>query len=214
MDDNDACVTGCVAAVCGDGFVNVGVEECDDGGMMALDGCSPNCMLEARLAFATSTLHDGNLGGLMGADTICNMRAQEAGLPGTYMAWLSTNEGSPATRFVQSMVPYFTVTGIKIADNWTDLVDATLDASLQIDQWGAPSPIGTNVCVVNNVQNNRTAFTGTGSNGLPNGGSCTNFTSNVGPVTVGVTTSATFRWTNCAQLSCANTSAIYCFQQQ
>src|SRR4051794_9680603 len=31
--------------------------------------------------FVTSSLHMGNLGGLMGADAICQTRAQEAGLP-------------------------------------------------------------------------------------------------------------------------------------
>jgi hypothetical protein len=40
--------------------------------------------------FVTSTSHvAGDLGGLVGADAICNQRAAEAGLPGTYVAWLS-----------------------------------------------------------------------------------------------------------------------------
>jgi len=168
--------------------------------------------LEVRIAFATSTLHTGNLGGLMGADAICNMRAQAAGLPGTYMAWISTAQGSPATRFVQSTVPYFMVNQVKIADNWADLTDGTLDAALQVTELGGASPAGTNNCFVN-VNNFRTAFTGTGQNGVLSGGTCSDFTSNAGTATVGVTNSASFRWTNCQQLSCANTSGIYCFQQ-
>jgi len=39
--------------------------------------------------FTTSTFHQGNLGGLAGADAICNARAAEASLPGIYMAWLA-----------------------------------------------------------------------------------------------------------------------------
>ena len=38
QDDNDACLVGCVAASCGDGFVMAGVEECDDGNAAHMDG--------------------------------------------------------------------------------------------------------------------------------------------------------------------------------
>lgn len=40
-------------------------------------------------AFLSSTKHTGDLGGLTGADTLCNDLATAAGLPGTYVAWLS-----------------------------------------------------------------------------------------------------------------------------
>jgi len=200
--------------VCGDG-VRAGSEECDDANQINLDGCSTMCKWEARIAFATSSLHTGNLGGLIGADVICNMRAQAAGLPGTYMAWLTTNQGSPNSRFVKSTVPYVLRNGTLVANNWTDLTDGTLAAPISITETGGASPVGTNVCVVNAVNNNRTAFTGTGSNGLAVGTNCSNFTSAAANSTaaVGVTTSASFRWTNCANLACNNTSAIYCFQQ-
>ena len=77
--------------MCGNGMVE-GDEECDDGNANDLDGCSSTCVLEARLVFITSTLHDGNLGGVAGADQICNELASDAGLPGTYMAWLSSSQ--------------------------------------------------------------------------------------------------------------------------
>jgi hypothetical protein len=165
------------------------------------------------VAFVTSTLHTGNLGGVMGADAICNMRAQAGGLPGTYKAWLSTNQGTPASRFVQSLVPYVMVNATVVANNWADLTDGTLDLPISVTETGGASPIGTNNCIVNGVNNTRTAFTGTFSNGLLGNSTCSNFTSNAGTANVGVSTSATARWSNCAQLSCANTSAIYCFQQ-
>jgi hypothetical protein len=44
-----------------------------------------------NILFVTSTTHDGNLGGLVGADNICMTRAQAGGLSGTYRAWLSTS---------------------------------------------------------------------------------------------------------------------------
>ena len=54
--------------------------------------------------------------------------SQAANLPGTYMAWLSTPQANPASRFVHSTVPYRQTSGVQIADNWTDLVDGTVAA--------------------------------------------------------------------------------------
>ncbi|MCA9638983.1 MAG: DUF4215 domain-containing protein, partial [Myxococcales bacterium] len=126
MSNNDACLNTCVAATCGDGFVNNGVEECDDGNQNNNDGCNSMCKLEARRVFVTSTLYQGNLGGLAGADAKCQARAQAAGLPGTFLAWLSDNTNNPNTRFTKSMGPYVLVNGTKIANNYTDLTDGTL----------------------------------------------------------------------------------------
>ena len=41
--NTDACVEGCLLATCGDGFVQEGVEECDDGNEDEADGCSTQC---------------------------------------------------------------------------------------------------------------------------------------------------------------------------
>jgi hypothetical protein len=59
-----------------------------DGGLDASP--APDAFVEPNLVFVTSSNHTGALGGLGGADFICNERAAEAGLPGTYVAWLST----------------------------------------------------------------------------------------------------------------------------
>ncbi|MEM6995077.1 MAG: DUF1554 domain-containing protein [Myxococcota bacterium] len=61
-----------------------------DAGGTTTGGTAPN------IAFVTSTRHNGNLGGLSGADDVCNQRAQAAGLPGTYVAYLS--DGSTDAR--------------------------------------------------------------------------------------------------------------------
>ncbi|MEQ1737143.1 MAG: DUF4215 domain-containing protein, partial [Rhodoglobus sp.] len=49
-DDEDACLTSCQEARCGDGVVQVGVEECDDGNATGGDGCSPTCEVENAVA--------------------------------------------------------------------------------------------------------------------------------------------------------------------
>ena len=95
-----------------------------------------------KTVFVTSTTHTGDLKaegggatGLAGADNICNARAGEASLPGTYTAWLSTNATDARDRVTQASVPYLQTNGIKIADNFADLVDCTdtcLDSNLHI----------------------------------------------------------------------------------
>jgi cysteine-rich repeat protein len=217
MDNTDACTTVCEAAACGDNFVQNG-EECDDGNNMALDGCSAQCDWEIRLVFTTSSMHNGNLGGLVGADAICNARAQEAALPGTYMAWIATNivGENPAARFVQSAVPYHLPSGTKVADNWADLIDGTLDAAISGTETGGPSPMTANAsaCGTNRIARTGTAADGTALVGL---GRCSNFTSSASNSlgTPGVTTSANPTWTNCDAPGpgCDILMPIYCFQQ-
>jgi MYXO-CTERM domain-containing protein len=45
-DDRDSCLSDCTSAVCGDGYLNIGVEQCDDGNVLDGDGCSSACMFE------------------------------------------------------------------------------------------------------------------------------------------------------------------------
>jgi len=64
--------------------------------------------------------HGCALGGVTGADAICQARAAAAGLPGTYMAWLADANGSPATRMTHHLGVYQLVTGAAIAQGWSD----------------------------------------------------------------------------------------------
>ncbi len=43
--DGDACLNNCMAADCGDGVVEVGVEACDDANMINTDACTTGCAL-------------------------------------------------------------------------------------------------------------------------------------------------------------------------
>lgn len=57
---------------------------------------------EGRMVFATSTTFVGNLGGSAGAHQKCQTLADSAGLPGTYKAWVGTENESPLdTLFAQ-----------------------------------------------------------------------------------------------------------------
>jgi hypothetical protein len=87
----------------------------------------PGCGTGAAcLVFVTFTTHQGNLGGLAGADLICQQRALTRGLPGTYKAWLSDSTGSPDSRFMKSTGPYRRLDGVTVADNYTDLTTCDL----------------------------------------------------------------------------------------
>lgn len=43
-DDTDDCLSTCLTATCGDGFIHTGVEECDDGNVDDTDECPTSCV--------------------------------------------------------------------------------------------------------------------------------------------------------------------------
>ena len=89
-----------------------------------------------RLVFASSQSYRGNLGGLAGADAKCPARADAAGLPGTYRAWLSTATESAGGRMTPSTLPYVLVNGVRVAANFADLVDGTLENPISVTEKG------------------------------------------------------------------------------
>jgi cysteine-rich repeat protein len=186
---------------------------CNQNGGTVCDG-SGACV-SARYVFVTSTLHTGNLGGLAGADAICNTRAAAAGLPGTYMAWLSTNQPNetPATRFTQSTVPYIMVNGVKVADNWADLVDGSLDNPIDRTELNGSVPVGNTSCGGGGFPN---VWTATNANGTLFNASqtCSNWMSTSGSSFWGLASASNNFWTGwCQGGTCGWTSPIYCFQQ-
>jgi len=107
---------------------------------------------QGKTVFVTSQLFDGNFGGgqkVLGypmADQRCQTLAQQAGRAGTYKAWLSGRVDTGAgplphgvvNRFTQSSVPYALVNGTKVADNWADLADGSLDHAIDLTEQGTP----------------------------------------------------------------------------
>lgn len=85
--------------------------------------------------FVTSATHDGNFGaldpaaggnGLAGADALCNSLAAAAGLPGAYVAWLSTPEVTALSR-IAAYRGWINVLGQPVFDN---PVGAALDPGI------------------------------------------------------------------------------------
>jgi Stigma-specific protein, Stig1 len=175
---------------------------------------SGSCVDIVRLVFVSSALHDGNFGGLAGADAYCQGLAQAAGLPGSYMAWLSDPTGSPSTRFTPSAYPYMLVDGTKIADDFADLLDGTLDNPINKTELNTAPPAGfIGVCGNQTHAWSNTNADGTMSSANHHCGQWTGVTGNYG--------SQWGRWTQtdgdwslwCGGGNCVLDSSIYCFQQ-
>ena len=165
-----------------------------------------------KVVFVTSQFYNGNLGGLAGADAKCQGLASAAGLPGTYMAWLSDANNSPSTRFItKSADPYVRPDGVTVANNWADLTDGSLQAPITLNQ--------------NGIQTIKSAWTATATSGDadPNVGTstCSTWTAtanNQGPgkegwAQTGQSSSSSSSWTALGNYWCNSPLALYCFQQ-
>lgn len=162
--------------------------------------------------FVTSETFTGALGGLTGADAACATAAANAGLLGTYKAWLSDDTDGPLTRFAQATVPYVRVDGAVIADDWADLLDCTegagttcLENRINVDEFGAT--VGASG-----------VWTSTNTDASRITPHCSNWTSedsDSGASGVGSTTSLQEFWTGNGGTSgrCDQTRRLYCFRQ-
>jgi hypothetical protein len=155
-----------------------------------------------RLVFVTESTQRGDVGGPTGADAICASEAAAAGIAGEFKAWLSVSGTPVGDRLTQSMVPYVLPNGTRIADDWDDLVDGSIQAPINVDAMGQAR--GGDV------------WTGTLSNGQTfGGGDCMGFTSEASNVVsrCGSTGFDDARWTDAQTPSCNTPLRLFCFQQ-
>ncbi len=166
-----------------------------------------------KTVFVSSALYNGNLGGFAGGDAKCQQLAQNAGLRGTYKAWLGDGTDAPATRFVQSSLPYRLVNGTTIANNWADLVKGTIAAPINKTETGGAPPTSTLPCTTSGAG----VFTSVAKDGtsMPAGQSCSGWTTTSGQVAWGDDSVATGSWSyGCVGNGfCSNSAPIYCFEQ-
>ncbi len=156
----------------------------------------------ARLVFVTAAPVFADMGGLAGADATCQTLATNAGLSGTYRAWLSDGSGaSPSNRFIQSSVPYRLRNGAIVASGWIQLTSGVLQNGITIDQNGASVP-GAEV------------WTGTTPAGTSTGDTCADWSSLAGTGGVGLSSATDAAWTSVFSQFCNRDNVrLYCFQQ-
>lgn len=159
----------------------------------------------ARTVFLSRSTN-GLFGGLAGADAVCQGDAQAAGLPaGTYRAWLSDGVESPSTRFDQDAGSYFALPdGTPIALTWSDLVDGTLLAPIDVTASGTTG--------ISSFVFTGTLEDGTPVPGSPGAGDCDGWTN---AATTGETgrSALTTGWSSAASpLACSTVARLFCFQ--
>jgi hypothetical protein len=162
-----------------------------------------------KLVFLTSATYTGNLGGLQGADSICQTVAARSGTPGVFKAWLSSNQGSPANRFTHSSSPYKLHSGATIAANWTALISGNIGTPINEDEAGNPVSEGF-------------VWTNTTAEGAPwyipdsVNGSCAGWTDGADDGSLGahgINADTRRLWSAQALSYCRLGAHLYCFQQ-
>jgi hypothetical protein len=170
------------------------------------------CLVDAhRIMFVSSKLTTGALGGLEGADSFCTERAFDAGLEGSFMAWLSTAQVGPASRMTHFMGPYRLPNGTLIANDWSDLTDSVLAHPIDSDEFGEPPPAA-GICLGQEVWSN------TNPDGTPlTQLDCQGWTSAAVSSTsnAGQWSETTFPWSasGCVSITCSQLLPLYCVQQ-
>ena len=161
-----------------------------------------------RIMFVTSGLYIGTgIGGLAGADAICQSAALSSNLPNglVYRAWLSTTTNNAIDRFAPDSRPVVTVTGVKIANSLADLSNGLLANPPNLDQSGAL------------VTNAPWAWTGTLRGGRYYSDTSCHDWSTTPLLAVGLAgdvNASNAQWTESFPISCATTSFhLYCIAQ-
>lgn len=171
-------------------------------GLMVLAMAGATSAQQSRVfAGSNNPNGDGDLGGLSGADAICQGLADAESLGGTWVAWLSTSSVDAKDRLTATG-PFVRAreTGTTIADNLADLIDGNLDNAIFLNETGSDELSA--------------MFTGTTEFGLLGiSDTCSDWTSSSGDGTVGDPSVPDSDWTNGDEDSCDKAWAFYCFEQ-
>ncbi|GEM_PF-3438405 len=164
--------------------------------------------------FVTSGRWTGAMGGLSGADNLCQSAANSASLGGAWKAWLSTASVSASSRLVNTSKAYTLVDGTTlISRNWSDLTDGYLDYSAII-KFENGQTLSTSLTF------EKIVFTNTTESGGNFGGDCNGWTSSsfYSYPWLGYADNTYYRyyeWTrgSYGNWSCGTIARLYCFEQ-
>ncbi len=176
-----------------------------------------------RRAFVTSTTHAGDLGGLAGADAICQQRAAEALLPNAtgFVAWLSDSatdaychvHGLASTRAANCGLaelpvaagPWVRVDGFPFAARIDEALEGgdRVLAPLHLDEDGVLVPIHAYVLTATSTLGERHP-----SSLAP----CDDWTSTDGGTSAGASWATTASWLSTGGWSCATPAHLACLE--
>jgi hypothetical protein len=154
--------------------------------------------LPTNFAFVTSTRVTADFGGVEGGDAICQTHARNAGLAGTYRAWLASSAGSAPSRLGNAR-GWRRVDGLPIADTVASLLGEPRFLYLLIVNERGQRTVATRV------------WTGTSADGSPSPNTCGDWTTQTGFGTVGNGRLASIGWTADHEVECALDEPLYCF---
>jgi hypothetical protein len=206
--------TGCFALFSLDGYGplaeapdgSVDADTKSDAAVDARDAAPPG-----RTIFVTSQTFTGDLGTRDGGDSKCQSAAKDAGLPGTYRAWLSEQGSGVLDRLVTDAGPLRLVNGAMVASSTADLAKAGPRTGIVLDERGTKR--GGGVCEDGGL----IAWTGTGPDGsAPTmfGSDCAQWRTSGGqPGLAGLVGSTDDSWTSACTRPCNQQAALYCIQQ-
>ncbi|MDO8618410.1 MAG: LamG-like jellyroll fold domain-containing protein [Candidatus Daviesbacteria bacterium] len=170
---------------------------------------TPTPNITGSRVFVTSTAYNGNLGGLAGADSKCQARAEAVNLGGTWKAWLSDSTTSASSRLTHNNGPYILLNGLVIANDWSDLTDGSLRSSIFITETGQPI-----TTLPGHDSRYNSVWTGTNEDGKSATYNCENWTTTQASGLYGDSWVATKNWTNSFWQTCAALNwLLYCFEQ-
>jgi hypothetical protein len=108
------------------------------------DNCDGEVDEDFRYVFVSSSTHNGNLGGVAGADAICQGLADGSDLPtGSYKAWISEWESPsyPVNRLTLTSLPYVRPDGVQVTADWWGLWRDDHDAAIDVTETGGSATV-------------------------------------------------------------------------
>ena len=144
---------------------------------------------------------------IMAADGLCNDAAQSAGLPGQYLAWISTSTVNAKSRFdALAITPrgWIRPDGRPFADTLSSLAADQIYYPPQITEHGDDVTLGSNAAVI----------TGTNSSGqVQMNATCGDWTDQAQSYFPGLANSSGSEWTSGGggQAPCSSLARLYCF---
>lgn len=159
-----------------------------------------------NIMFTTSTTQPPVLGGVGGGDTICATLAANAGLSGTYKAWLSTSTVNAISRLAGAS-GWVRTDGKPVVNSLADLAQGRLLYPPRLDELG--NDLGADPIVMTG-----TATDGTVMNTFGSYTTCSDYTSTGSlsdMLSTGYASASSNMFTAASSMGCSSKARLYCF---